>query len=397
MSVSVNTTAHLHTHATSSKASPADVRRNNRSLIFNLLYPSHAYSRAQLGRTTGLSRVAISDVTNDMLSEGLIYESGYETHVTGKGKRGMLLGVDGERLRIITIDLSQEHLISGEVTNLLGTPLQHAEIALDSQKGVDCEIIASLIERLWKEKPRIGNDSGRIIGIGIAATGVVHDGVILTSTEWDWHDVDLRGMLERRFAVPVCVTNDVICAMMTERFFGKGSRNLLFVKIDRGIGAATLVNDIPIVGENYASGEIGHIVVDPDGAQCPCGKRGCLETILSAPALRERMARAANENERRQVIADAGEHLAQAIAMPVGLLDMGDVCVWGPPDIVNDVFIDTAQRYLNRSTASNFHKRTTIRRCQCGQDITLRGATVAVAQAAATGGETIASRESDDI
>lgn len=81
----------LHTPGRTTKASPADVRRNNRSLVFGLLFPNGQLSRADLGRQTGLSRVAISGVANSMLDEGLICESGFDVNASGKGKRGTLL------------------------------------------------------------------------------------------------------------------------------------------------------------------------------------------------------------------------------------------------------------------------------------------------------------------
>ena len=100
-----------------SKADPSDVRRNNRALIFGLLFPATELSRAQIGRRTGLSRVAVSDVVGSMLDEGLIREGGL-AHNPGKGKRGTLLGIDTQRLHIVSIDLSQSRFIQGAVTDL---------------------------------------------------------------------------------------------------------------------------------------------------------------------------------------------------------------------------------------------------------------------------------------
>ena len=94
----LNTTTDDH----AAKASPADVRRKNRQLIFRLLFPTNQYSRAELGRRTGLSRVAVSDVVGRMLEEGLLRETG-QAPSGGKGKRGTLLSIDIDRLRIISI------------------------------------------------------------------------------------------------------------------------------------------------------------------------------------------------------------------------------------------------------------------------------------------------------
>ena len=114
-----------------------------------------------------------------------------------------------------------------------------------------------------------------------------------------------------------------------------------------------LIDDVPVVGENHAGGEIGHISIDPEGPPCPCGKRGCLERLISSPVLEARMREYAGS--RQTILEQAGVHLANALAMPVGMLDITDICVYGPPDIVNSDFINAAQRYLDQTTASSFH------------------------------------------
>lgn len=153
------------------KASPADVRRKNRQLIFALLFPTKQYSRAELGRRTGLSRVAVSDVVGQMLEEGLLRETG-QAPSGGKGKRGTLLSIDTNRLRIISIDLTQEHLLHGTVTNLLGQPLRHAEVTLNAGAYVSVDIIIELIEKM------LGMSDGEVIGIGVSSPGVVDGGVV---------------------------------------------------------------------------------------------------------------------------------------------------------------------------------------------------------------------------
>ena len=364
----------LHTPGRTTKASPADVRRNNRSLVFGLLFPNGQLSRADLGRQTGLSRVAISGVANSMLDEGLICESGFDVNASGKGKRGTLLSIDTSRLHIISVDLSQEHLVQGAVTDLLGTPQQRMEMALGPDNDINADMIVQLVDKL-----RTDIDADTIIGIGIAATGVVEDGVIRESTVLGWRDLDLRGMLERRFGFPVTISNDVVCSMLAERFFGHGDKSMLFIKIDRGIGAATLIDDVTVIGQNHAGGEIGHISLDPEsGVLCPCGKRGCLETMVTSPVIRERIRRASTPEEQLDIIRSCGEQLAAALAMPIGLLDINDICVYGPPDIVNAAFLEATQRRVDMVSSSKFHKHTSVRRCQVGSDIALRGSAIDV-------------------
>ena len=246
-----------HNPGQSGKASPADARRTNRSLIFSLLFPDVQLSRAELGRRTGLSRVAVSDVVNSMLSCHLLRENGRESN-GGKGKRGTLLSVDPDTLHIISIDLSQPHLIQGEATNLLGEPVMHVEHALRAVNHVDFDTINEVITPLHAA-------TQNVIGIGLAMPGVVDgNGLVKRSTLLGWRNVDVRTLIERRFSLPVTVNNDATAAMFTERLFGKGGPNMMFVRLRRGVGGAVLLGDVPVFGENHAGGEIGHISLDPD-------------------------------------------------------------------------------------------------------------------------------------
>lgn len=277
----LNTTTDDH----AAKASPADVRRKNRQLIFRLLFPTNQYSRAELGRRTGLSRVAVSDVVGQMLEEGLLRETG-QAPSGGKGKRGTLLSIDIDRLRIISIDLTQEHLLHGAVTNLLAQPLRHAEVTLNTGSFVSVDVIIELIEKM------LGMSDGEVIGIGVSSPGVVDNGVVRSSTMRGWNNLDLSTPIAEHFGLEVNVSNDVTAAMLTERFFGQGGPNMLFVRIERGIGSAILLSDTPVIGELHAAGEIGHISIDLDGPLCPCGKRGCLETMISGTALKKQLSAA---------------------------------------------------------------------------------------------------------
>ena len=334
----LNTTTDDH----AAKASPADVRRKNRQLIFRLLFPTNQYSRAELGRRTGLSRVAVSDVVGRMLEEGLLRETG-QAPSGGKGKRG----------------------------TLLGQPLRHAEVTLNTGSFVSVDVIIELIEKM------LGMSDGEVIGIGVASPGVVDNGVVRSSTMRGWNNLDLSTPIAEHFGLEVNVSNDATAAMLTERFFGQGGPNMLFVRIERGIGSAILLSDTPVIGELHAAGELGHISIDLDGPLCPCGKHGCLETMISGTALKKQLS-AADVEQHQGILARAGRYLGQALSMPVGLLDMADVCVYGQPNIINETFIDAAQQYLDAATSSSFHKHTVIRRCECGPDITVQGEAIAV-------------------
>lgn len=128
---------------------------------------------------------------------------------------------------------------------------------------------------------------------GIAVPGIVDDdrGIAVYSANLGWRALALRSVLETRLDVPVAFGQDVRSGGLAESRIGagRGVRDLVFVPVGTGIAAALLADGRPVTGDGYA-GELGHVVVDPDGAACRCGGRGCLETVASASAIARRYA-----------------------------------------------------------------------------------------------------------
>lgn len=355
------------------KADPSDVRAANRLLMFDLLFPENRMSRAELGRSTGLSRVAASEAVADMLDKHILRETGTDERA-GRGKRGVLLAIDPDVWRVVTLDLSQAYVLRGALVNLCGRIVTRLETPLDSPDQVDLDDVIDMVRRL------LALAGDHVLGVGVSIPGVVtREGRVVLSSSLGWHDVELRDLLEGEFGLPTRVCNDANTAMLAERFLGSGTPNSMFVRITRGIGAAVLVGDQLVYGEGYAAGEIGHVVADPNGPECSCGKRGCLEALISASALRERIAQA--PDKRREILERAGELLGQTLATSVSLLDVTDVAVYGPADIVGDAMIEGAQREIDQLTASIYQPPAHIRRCEQGDDIVLCGQAMSIIQA----------------
>lgn len=87
---------------------------------------------------------------------------------------------------------------------------------------------------------------------------------------------------------------------------------------------------------------------------------------------------ASTPEEQLDIIRSSRRAVRRALSMPTGLLDINDICVYGPPDIVNAAFLEAAQRRVDMVSSSKFHKHTSVRRCQVGSDIALRGSAIDV-------------------
>ncbi len=122
---------------------------------------------------------------------------------------------------------------------------------------------------------------GRADAVGVGIPGVVHRGEVLTVPNLvNWHDrVDIADALQRRLDVPVALGNDANVGLLGEWLAGaaRGVRNVLGVWLGTGVGGGLILDGRPFDGSHGAAGEVGHMIVQREGALCTCGRRGCVE------------------------------------------------------------------------------------------------------------------------
>jgi glucokinase len=144
----------------------------------------------------------------------------------------------------------------------------------------DIEIMRSLIHDLMPDaKPdAIGISFGGPVD---ATTGTIR----LSHHVQGWENLPLRQILEAEFNVPVGVDNDANVAALGEHRFGAGIGydSLLYITVSTGVGGGWILNGQPWRGTEGMAGEIGHMVVEPNGPLCLCGKKGCVERLASGP------------------------------------------------------------------------------------------------------------------
>ena len=232
----------------------------------------------------------------------------------------------------MTTDYS-DHLVIG--MDVGGTGLKAAVI--DRQGGVFIKeqrptqrergpeaVIASILDFAYDlaQRSRGPAGGGRVAAAGVAVPGLVDEetGVALTSVNLEWKNVPLRRLLEERLGVPAVIGHDVRTASIAEGLLGaaRGSENYLFVTLGTGVGAAVVLGGSPYMGVHGAAGEFGHMVVQPGGPPCGCGRQGCIETLASASAVVRRyraMTRAPADITTRDVAAQviAGDAAAQRV------------------------------------------------------------------------------------
>ena len=170
------------------------------------------------------------------------------------------------------------------------------------------------------------------LGIGVGSAGLVdaEQGVLKSASNLGWHDVPLKARWEQRYRLPVYVSNEASIAALGEHYFGAaaGYDDFIFLGASRrAVGAGIFINGKLYQGMNGYAGEVGHMVIDPDGAPCPCGQRGCWEAeIRAACDLRALMEGDLNMLRLHDVVAAAqrGDALAGEIVARInGVLALG--------------------------------------------------------------------------
>ena len=202
-------------------------------------------------------------------------------------------------------------------------------------------------------------NGGKILGLGIGAPGPLDPcaGKICYAPNLNWHDYNLRDVLQDRLGVPVFLENDANLAALGEHLYGAGQGNedMVFITVSTGIGGGLILKGEIYDGAFGGAGEIGHLSVVPDGPACSCGRHGCLEALASGWAIKGqaqkliadgkglRILAAASGNaglppgtvgcpaivqaahhgdpEARELLASAGRYLGQAIGNIANLLN----------------------------------------------------------------------------
>ncbi|HEX2911308.1 MAG TPA: ROK family protein [Chloroflexia bacterium] len=262
----------------------------NRALLLRLILRQGPISRLALSRLTKLSPAALTILTGQLLEEGRLIEAGEqenEEESVRAGRRSTLLDLNADSAIAIGVHIAPRAIrvglvdLKGQIRarTRLGPPSEDASKALDE--------IAVAARRLLAES---GLPSELVIGVGVGAVGLVQheQGINLSALSLHWRDIPIRAELEQRLNLPVQVDNNARTMALAEYLFSRYEEqvsNLTLVYVGAGIGAGIVTEGRPYRGSAGAAGEIGHVMVVPDGLPCYCGARGCLETVASESGL----------------------------------------------------------------------------------------------------------------
>ncbi|WP_260982357.1 ROK family transcriptional regulator [Arthrobacter sp. U41] len=346
----------------------------NLTVILDAIRRSPAgLSRVELAQIVGLSPQTISNISRRLLDQDLIYEAGKEG--TGPGKPRTMLRLKASGMYAVGVHLDPA-VTTFVVLDLVGAVVKHSRIKTPggNHPGAVIDTIAAEIKLLIADS---GVDPSKIAGLGIASPGPIdlEEGTVVDPPLLlGWDRVPLRDALSAATGLSTIVDKDVTSAAVAETWAGgpSGAGSFVFMYMGTGIGCGIVLNDEVVRGTSGNAGEIGHIIVDPDGDPCDCGLRGCVKSTsipqvlvaraveagvldgpleaVTGPAIQESFAAlcaaaAAGDPKAAEIIDHSAVLVARAVSTITNALDVDRVVFGGP------FWTCLSQRYLERVPA----------------------------------------------
>ncbi|BDR56316.1 ROK family glucokinase [Xylocopilactobacillus apis] len=268
-------------------------------------------------------------------------------------------------------------------------------------------ILPDMINSIKNRLPKYKEQGDQILGIGMGTPGSVdpYKGTVTGAYNLNWTEEQLlKEEFETNFKIPFFIENDANVAALGERWVGAGENenDVVFVTIGTGIGGGIIANGKLVRGVAGSGGEIGHIVVKPDGDACTCGSRGCLETIASASGIAKvgkviakkhldsELYKASKEDNfdakivfdlaksgdqaAIEAVEDVTYYLAWGLGQVADILNPQYIVIGGGVSAAGNFLLDYINNFFPNFVFPNVKKSTSLRLAQLGNDAGILGA-----------------------
>jgi len=376
----------------------------NKKVVLKLIKHNCQISRSALAKDSGLTPPSITRIVDELITvDGLVESLGIGS--SSGGRPPLIVKFKNEKNYIIGIDLGATY-IRGCMVDLNANFVSEIQVPTELEKG-----FTSIVEKVVKiiNKLQSRSEAGaRIWGVGIGVAGLVNSetGIIESSPDFGWTDVDLRKELDKHLDLPFFYDNSTRLMALGELKMGKreNQKNFAVINIGYGIASGLVVEGNLLKGFSGFAGEFGHISVDTDSAvQCKCGMYGCLEALASGHRIAslgkkaladnnsellkelcmgkedlitaELVARAAKKGDPAsiKIYDDVAEYLCKGIGTIANLLNPETVYIGGGISLNGDLLFNLIEQKIDKYLLAR-NARVIIRPSSFGDQATSIGA-----------------------
>jgi predicted NBD/HSP70 family sugar kinase len=272
-------------------AAPLDqtsLRRANLSLVLRSLRDHGARSRSRLATDLGLNKATVSSLVTELSERGLVRQGDVERG--GLGRPGMSVELDGRTVCGVGAEINAHHVATFAL-DLTGRLVSERRLSLDTVHlgpGEVADRLTGLVHRTFED---IADAGARPVALTVGVAGLVDAAraVVTHGPNLGWHDVPVARMLQERLgdlSCPIVIDNEANLAALAEAVPGDPARrDILVIFGEAGVGGGIIADGHLLRGSHGYAGEFGHMIVDPQGRRCGCGRIGCWETVIGLRAL----------------------------------------------------------------------------------------------------------------
>jgi len=244
-------------------------------------------SRATLAAELGLTRSAVSTLVSDLADRGLVRDGGVERGAVGRP--GTTVELDGHGICGLGAEINVNH-VSTMAVDLAGEVVSERRLGIDVGGLAPAEVLDRLAGQVRETLADLAHRDIEPVGLTLGVAGLVdRDRDVLTvAPNLDWRDVAVGDLLRERLgsSYPITVDNEGNLAAMAEATPGDpGRQDILVVFGEVGVGGGIVAEGRLLRGRQGYAGEFGHMIVEPQGRRCGCGRTGCWETVTGLRAL----------------------------------------------------------------------------------------------------------------
>jgi predicted NBD/HSP70 family sugar kinase len=362
------------------------MRASNLALVLRAVAESRRAPRSRITDRTGLTKSSVAGLVADLTASGLVHETlGPPTR--GRGRPSAVVALDPSGAAGLGLEVNVDYL-AALVTDLAGTVRYRHVVSRDNRERTPAEVLTDLADLGAAATTATEEQGLALAGTCVAVPGTVADGRVLRAPNLGWTDLAVDVRLPPTPWGPV-VENEANLAALAELWYGEVPDDFVHVSGEIGIGGGIVVGGELFRGSHGRAGELGHMVLDPEGPACSCGGRGCLERLAGQDAILE----AAGAHDRADLearcvggdvralsaVEQAGRYLGTALASVANLIDPDTVVLGGVFASLAPWLRDTVAETLARHGA-----RPEVRVSQLGTEAAVRGAARSVVRRVVT-------------
>jgi predicted NBD/HSP70 family sugar kinase len=334
--------------------------------LLEILRDHGPMTRPEAARLTGMSVGGIRPLVDRLVSDGHLLERPAQAGPRERpGRPGAVLVPMVPDGSVLALDFGHTH-VAVAVADLDGQHLieRRAEIDVDHQAGAALDTAATLVRAVVAERG-CALESVRQVVAGVPGpvdrAGRIRSTTIVAS----WWELPIAAEIAARLGIDetaIDVRNDAHLGALGEHRCGAGVgvHDLIYVKASHGLGAGLVLAGELFRGAHGITGELGHAVVEPEGALCRCGSRGCLETVVSVSRIIDQirfvrgtdesqpLSRAGEHPAARRIVVEAGRALGRALADVCNLVDPALIVVGGELATAGDPLIEGVAESIGR-------------------------------------------------